>query len=1053
MKPLTRVKRLALWAVPVGALVVLASPASQPALAQQASGLVLAQTGGVEVPASGTVQAIATHSKPEGPKPRYFDRPLLTSDPAAFQKAKAAASNRAAATHPGGSLAPTTARTPKVAGPNTSGLFDPNSSPSDSTGDIGPNNYVEMVNSQIGVYDRGLILRAQQSLAAFGGVHSTDCAFDPQIAWDQQAGRWLYAMDDQVPVTNSCNQIQTNYLAFGWSTTSNPLGSWCGYALNTGSNFNDYPKLGHDNNFISIGANVFAGNTFSGAILWAVPKPAAGSTTCPFVSATFFSPLTNTDTTPAVTPVPADTTDSSSKGYVVSPHGGSKLTVWHLSASAGRPILSRDADVTVAAFQVPPEVPQPSTGATSCTTSGNCLDSLDGRLTQAVAHFDPKVGVEVVWTQHAITDTAVGTLSVERWYELIPGNAAPYQWGNISDPSLYIFNGAVSPAAAGNEAVIFYDAGNNAAGGFVSYRAQRRNSLTPIGTMANEVVLATSTVSDADYTCGATRIPATGAPCRWGDYSAARPDPTTTNAVWGAGMVVGNGGSSSSSGWTTQIASMTPGCTDASVSSPSSAQEGDLIQFTASSVGCSDPQYEFWLLYPNGTWVLKRTFSRSNTWTWDSLGAPYGFMGSSYTVHVWATQTGDSQAGWDSFGSLFFGLFPPDPCQTAFVSIANGGGPMGGVPVGTTLNLSASVGPNYCSTPVFAYWVQDTNGKWTLGRSFSVDPTWNWNTTGLVPGNYNIHVWAKQRGDSPASGFEAVGAATQTLWGCTSASISPPTATLPAGSTINLTGSSRGPCPIPQYEFWVQLLQGTWVLKQPWGASAFAWDTTGLGPGKYTVHVWVRQQGSLSPSWEAYGTSTITLTACTSAALMPANPSAAAGAVVSLMASSGGCLSPQYEFWVQYLDGSWHMKQSFGTNAFNWDTSGLAPGKYLVHVWANNTGDPQTAWEAYGSDTVTLTGCTSAALSADHTSPQPAGTNVTFTASSSGCTATPVYEFWLQYPNGTWVMKQLFSVGTTWLWNTTSLPKGTYNVHVWANNQGADTSTYETFGTATFTLT
>jgi hypothetical protein len=50
------------------------------------------------------------------------------------------------------------------------------------------------------------------------------------------------------------------------------------------------------------------------------------------------------------------------------------------------------------------------------------------------------------------------------------------------------------------------------------------------------------------------------------------------------------------------------------------------------------------------------------------------------------------------------------------------------------------------------------------------------------------------------------------------------------------------------------------------------------------------------------------------------------------------------------------------------------------------------------------------------------------------------------------MMKQIFSIGTTWQWTTANLPKGTYTVHVWANNQGADTSTYEAVGSATFIL-
>jgi hypothetical protein len=43
--------------------------------------------------------------------------------------------------------------------------------------------------------------------------------------------------------------------------------------------------------------------------------------------------------------------------------------------------------------------------------------------------------------------------------------------------------------------------------------------------------------------------------------------------------------------------------------------------------------------------------------------------------------------------------------------------------------------------------------------------------------------------------------------------------------------------------------------------------------------------------------------------------------------------------------------------------------------------------------------------------------------------------------------------GATWQWSTTGLAPGVYHVHVWANNQGADLSTFETFGSATFTLT
>jgi hypothetical protein len=146
------------------------------------------------------------------------------------------------------------------------------------------------------------------------------------------------------------------------------------------------------------------------------------------------------------------------------------------------------------------------------------------------------------------------------------------------------------------------------------------------------------------------------------------------------------------------------------------------------------------------------------------------------------------------------------------------------------------------------------------------------------------------------------------------------------------------------------------------------------------------------------------------------------------------------------------MQRSFSTDpTWSWSTAGLAPGAYSVHVWANQSGDSTASWEANGSSSITLTGCTAAMIS-PAAGTGPVGTPVTFTASSSGC-PNPIYEFWLQDTSGGWTMVQTFGAGTTWQWSTVNLPKGTYNVHVWANQQGADTSTWEIYGSATFTLT
>ena len=100
---------------------------------------------------------------------------------------------------------------------------------------------------------------------------------------------------------------------------------------------------------------------------------------------------------------------------------------------------------------------------------------------------------------------------------------------------------------------------------------------------------------------------------------------------------------------------------------------------------------------------------------------------------------------------------------------------------------------------------------------------------------------------------------------------------------------------------------------------------------------------------------------------------------------------------------------------------------------------------------MTLTGCTSATL-APSSGSSKVGAWIRFTATASGC-PNPVYEYWLQRTDGTWHRMTGFG-GPTWTLKTGSTsPKGTYHIHAWANQQGAYTGAFETFGTSTYKLT
>lgn len=112
------------------------------------------------------------------------------------------------------------------------------SQPPDPNGDIGPNHYIQMVNSRFQIFSR-----TGQSLfgpvnnntlwAGFGGACQTQNAGDPVVVYDQFADRWLLTQ-----FTTSGSPV-LNCVAL--SVTSDPLGSYYRYAI-PAPTFPDYPK-------------------------------------------------------------------------------------------------------------------------------------------------------------------------------------------------------------------------------------------------------------------------------------------------------------------------------------------------------------------------------------------------------------------------------------------------------------------------------------------------------------------------------------------------------------------------------------------------------------------------------------------------------------------------------------------------------------------------------------------------------------------------------------------------------------------------------------------
>lgn len=486
----------------------------------------------------GSIQPLAQpqtgHADEAGPQAV----PLRTRDPGRLRSAKdRGATGQAHGPGPGPSP-----KSDAISPANQPGLSAAASTPPDATGAIGTSHYIEMVNTQVAVYSRATLgLVSQIDLDNFVG-RPTNGHCDPQVLWDQQASRWFYAALD-------CDGGAQNFLLFGWSKTASPTplpsssdaGNWCRFAQSTGSVIDDYPKLATNDGHVVIGSNVFQGQSYLTARIWAYEKPPLGDQSCAIPAGFSFgsssNPLLSADGDIVFTPVPAQAADGGPNAYVAAadypdPGAGSQVMAWHVTGGGGggSPSLVSDGNVNVSSYTFPLNVPQPS--------SSKVLDSLDARLTQAVAMSDPDVaGAKGVWTQHTVDGP--GTPSVVRWYELVPSlcngttcpAAALKQAGTVSDATHFVFNGAISPTRNGQDAVIHYNLGSGSL--LAQIHARWHAAGMAAGATAGDILIGSSVAAAQDFSCNP-------GPCRWGDYAGATPDPTRDDTVWASNQLIGS---------------------------------------------------------------------------------------------------------------------------------------------------------------------------------------------------------------------------------------------------------------------------------------------------------------------------------------------------------------------------------------------------------------------------------------------------------------------------------------------------------------------------------
>jgi hypothetical protein len=312
--------------------------------------------------------------------------------------------------------------------------------PPDPNGDVGPNNYVETVNTSVGIFDKSGNRLAAVSLNTFFSTAAAPCNTsnngDPIALYDAADDRWLVS---DFAWTNI--QSGPHYQCIGVSKTGDPVaGGWWLYTFRADDAahpwLNDYPKFGLWSDGIYMSSNMFncldsvcGSATYNGVRVWALNR--SDLTSGAALRSVRFD-MSNTAYGALLpgnyrgTPPPAGEPE-----FFASVDAPSAFHLWKFHVDWTTPANSTFTgpnDTTVANFAWPgANVPQPGTT--------NTLDTLGDRLMFQLQYRNLG-GTEALWASHT---AASGGVTGIRWYEIRNPNGTPsvFQQGTFQPDSTW----------------------------------------------------------------------------------------------------------------------------------------------------------------------------------------------------------------------------------------------------------------------------------------------------------------------------------------------------------------------------------------------------------------------------------------------------------------------------------------------------------------------------------------------------------------------------------------------------------------------------------------
>lgn len=416
--------------------------------------------------------------------------------------------------------------------------------PPDTHGAVGPNHYLQAVNTSMAIYNKtGTRLAAVRiDGSSFYSGTGTPCDTsgqgDPIALYDTYSGRFIVTEFAWTSLNGPF------YQCIAVAKTADPVaGGWWFYGIQVSStDLGDYPKFGIWPDGIYMGASMFYhASSYTGAKVWVFNRSdmisgAALRNVSFNLGSGYFSVFpSNSFVYNGAGAPPAGTPNF----YFSDDNSNSSVEMWKFTvnwANMGASTFTGPTQIAVAPFSKPgvsSYVPQKGTSQK--------LDSLGDRLMSNFEYRNQN-GAESVWLTRSVVN---GSSTGIRWMEIRNPNGTPtvYQQGTYAPDTNYRWMPSLSVDKYGNM-IVGYSVSSSSM--YPAIRYAGRLFTDRLGKLSlGEATLIAGTGYQSSYS-------------RWGDYSSMTVDPSDGCTFWYTTEYYEANGTN----WQTRIGSIVlPGCT------------------------------------------------------------------------------------------------------------------------------------------------------------------------------------------------------------------------------------------------------------------------------------------------------------------------------------------------------------------------------------------------------------------------------------------------------------------------------------------------------------